>query len=490
MIEKRLPLKIPPGIVYTGTYQERMGRWLDGNFIRFTDSGEAVALQDATAITFVGTPPSGGQCRAAFSWFNSNTGVFAFLNQNIVVGKASKMYRFNNLSRTVLDITPSSGVGTLGAYDTWAFANQGDVLLFSKAYGSDSAGSGGLLWQWDPAVGGIATTVSGAPTTVRGVTVTPEAFVMVIAGDRTIQWASQGTRTTWTPSGVNSAGDIDVPTGGQLMRLVTVRGETLALGDTDAWAIDYVGGDLYYGSRKVGDNCGLHGPNTAVVMGNTLYWMGHRGFYKYDGFVQRVECPVANTIFEFWNDGASGRCFGVAVPQHNEIWWFYNSGGGANGPTKCVRYNPATGMWYMEPLVRSAGVDGVWPAQSGGGNNLTVPVLFDQNGDIGYEHGAESTVMPGAFLESGAFALDDGDQTMLVQKIMVDGANGPENFTLYGQDVSAEFAPETSVALSLAYGAATDVRLRARFVRVKAEITNVFTRIGVITLGITPSARR
>jgi hypothetical protein len=491
MIEKRLTLRIPPGIVYDGTYRERAGRWIDGEFVRFTSQGEAVPISGFTALTLTGTPPSGGEARGAYSWFIADDTQSAYRNQNIVVGKTTKIYRFNSDSKTVLDITPA-GFSSGGTYATWAFANEGDFLLFSKAYGSENTSfSSSPLYQWNPVLGGIGTVVTNSPGTIRGVTVTPESFVMVLYSDRTVRWASQGERTVWTPSGTNSAGDIDVPTAGHLIRLITVRGETLALGDTDAWVIDYVGGDLYYGSRKVGDNCGLHGPNAVVVMGNTAYWMGHRGFYKYDGFVQPLECPIIETIFRNWNDGASGRIFGIAVPLHNEIWWFYQDNG-TSVPSKCIRYNPSTGMWYKENLTRSCGIDAVWPSGSGSPNNQPAHVLFDTNGDIPYVHEVEFSTVAGAFLESGAFALGDGDQTMLIQKVLADGANGAETLTLYTGNIDANpgFIETIVTPLTVGFGSIVDTRVKGRFVRFKHTLSNSSSRIGEITLGIIPSGKR
>ena len=64
-----------------------------------------------------------------------------------------------------------------------------------------------------------ATAVSGAPTNCQGVVVTNERHVVALGagGDpRKVQWSSRETLTTWTPS-TNTAGDIQIPTGGRIL---------------------------------------------------------------------------------------------------------------------------------------------------------------------------------------------------------------------------------------------------------------------------------
>jgi hypothetical protein len=484
MIEQTFPLQIPPGLVRVGTLQEKTGRWINQNYVRFNEAGFPEPMPGTSSVSLIGTPPSGGQGTAAYHWFDVDGG-----NLTVVVGKKSKVYSFTSVGLNVNDITPA-GISDAGSFSTWAFSNLGNVLLFTRAFGAGSSTViGGSLWAWDPDVGGPAITALSS-STVHGVVVTPERYVVVIDDDHTIRWASQGTYDEFEPNSTNSAGDLDIPTKGQLIRLLMVRGETVILGSQDAWVMDYVGGDLIYGARNIGDQCGLLGPNAVAVMGTTAYWMGQRGFFQYDGFVRPLECPIASTIFSgtaWTNSLASGRVFALSVPTHNEIWWFHNPTSDS-APTQRIRYNTETHVWYDEPITASCGIDAVWPLASGGSNIRMAPMLFNSDGNAPVLHDA-SGVMSGAFIESGPIFLGEGDQLMRVQKVIPDGARTGDDITLYAgtwPDVA-----ETSVALApLTAGGPLNVRFSARYIRYKQSLETIPSRVGVPKLGVLPGSRR
>lgn len=480
MIETILPLKIPPGIVYNGTTEERAGRWINGNFVRFTKDGVPIAIGSTAALT-VSNIPGGGVATSAWTWFITSGG-----NQAVVCGKQTKLYVFTATNGVAVDITPGtpSDFGTL--HSSWAFTNVGSNLMFTRAHGPGFS-LGGPLWQWIPGTG-AATVVTNSPSITHGVVYTPESFLMVIRDDNIITWASQGTTTTWTPTGTNSAGALTVPTSGTLLRLFTLRGETFVLSDKDLWRVNYIGGDLVYGIERVGEHCGLFGPNAITVAGDTAYWMGARGFFQFDGFVRPVDCPLVEIIFGDFNSLADGRAFAVSVPIYNELWFQYATTAG-NTPNKCVRFNTETGAWYLDPLTRSAGIDAVWPPQVLGTHTQRVPVLFDANGDIPVAHETPG-VTATAFIESGPIELGDGEQVMRVQKLIPDGAVTGDDITLYAGGFPGQAETTIGPTAITAGAGPVDVRFSARYVRFKQTLEAVASRIGVPKLGVIPEGKR
>src|SRR5439155_1668126 len=81
---------------------------------------------------------------------------------------------------------------------------------------------------------------------------------------RLVQWPSQQTLTTWTPTAGNSAGSFPLQTGGRLVGGLRMDRETLLYTDADLWSAVYIGGPLFYSFARRGDQCGmLHNPHVA-----------------------------------------------------------------------------------------------------------------------------------------------------------------------------------------------------------------------------------
>lgn len=252
------------------------------------------------------------------------------------------------------------------------------------------------------------------------------------------------------------------------------------------WGMEYVGGDLAYGARKLGDHCGIIGPQAVAVAGNTAYWMGPRGFFKYDGFVSAIECPLSEAIF-----GPGGlevqygaRVFAISVPNQNEIWWCYPVSL-SHTPQRCVRYNTLNGTWVLDnPLIRAAGVDAVWPPLTGSSNLENAPVLFDANGQNVYVHDAVGIPPDGAFVESGPFMIENGKRRFLIERVIPDGAAVGDEITLYTGDY-AQMA-ESSFGVTVAAHGPQDVRLNGRYVRYKQTLSDISSRVGLPTISIVP----
>lgn len=529
MIEKLVPLKLPPGLYRNGTRYEAKGRWYDANLVRFIEN----TIQPVGGWRIVsdsnGDPLGAltGVPRAMHAW-RSSTG-------DILVGIGTNSHAYAFINGVLTDITPASGFtpgaedsetvsGLYGAGDygtglygvgsfaetldeagIWQFDNFGDYLVGVLT-------DDGKLWVWDGDAGNdFEEAGGGAPQDNSAVVVTPERFLTVLGAGgnpRLVQWADRETTDDWTPDALNTAGEQELATNGRLICGRRGRDSTLLWTDADLWSMNYVGGGLVYGFTKVGDKCGIIGPNAVATVDGRAFWMGKDSFHAFDGFAQPLPCDVRDYVFEDFNSTQAIKVFAMTFSQFGEVWWFYPSAGSTEND-RYVAYNYREGHWTFGRLARTAGFDrGATPNPMLAGPTGELlehevlearPLLWIEGvalyasgeayADGLYYAGGLVAVTAVPFLESGPMEIGDGDQVVRVQRLV------PDEQTL--GDVQASFyAAMYPTATETVRGPytlenPTSVRFTARQVRVRLEEVNETSwRVGTIRLGVIPGGRR
>ena len=496
------PLKIAPGVYKNGTEYQSQGRWNDSDCVRWIEGtlrpiGGWSALQVVTngLPSMVAALP--GVPRGAMSW-RTTTNI-----EWLAVGTTTALATYSQGS--LFTVTPSGLVagnanagstGGVGSYgygpygfglygvgsaavaeiqpDTWSLDSFGNFLV-----GVLTSDGRLFSWQSDPAT--LAAPVSGAPTQNRAVVVTPERFCFVLgAGNnrKKVQWPSRETLTDWTPSTSNTAGGYELQTNGVLLCGKRSRNQTLLWTTTDVHAATFIGGAFVYSFQQLGENCGIIGPNAAVVENGVAYWMSARGFFGYDGFVKPIACDVSDFVFGSFNYAQRAKVFCYGEPEFGEVWWFYPSLASSEND-RYVVYNHRENHWAVGSLARTAGVSrGVF----------TRPLLATADGML-YEHENGTARTIAAFAETGPIQLGNGDRTMLVDQIVPDErTNGDTRMRLFGRLYPT--VDETSTAL-LPADQPTDCRLTARTVRLRiSESRPTDWRIGEYRLRVTPRSYR
>ena len=469
MIEKLMPIKLPPGFFHNGTKYEAMGRWYDGNLVRWREGvlqpvGGWRRAQSANGSNMASAGATDSARLAGFPLADGN--------KRIVIGIATpKLYAYDPgaITTTLSDITP---VGVIGTF--WSFDVLNDTLV---AY------NGGKIYEWDGTLASVATHITNDPSNSDNIVVTPEQFLVALGANsskRTVAWASQGTTDTWTAASTNTAGDFTLRTDGVLRAGFRTKGATLILTSADAWEMVYQGGEIVYGFRQVGDNCGAVSEGAGAVVGDTVYWMGRKGFFRYNGFVQQIRCDVAEKVFGEINTTEPSQVETMVNSDFGEVWWFYSSGTGSDPSDRYVVYNYIEDIWYYGALDRIAGLaPGV----------LSRPLMIDSSGNV-WEHeyqndrGSETP-----YIESGPFEIGDGDQLARIQQIVPDGGTTADVQMYLYTSMFPTSSETTSGPFTLANP--TSVRVTGRQARVKVEQVNETAwRFGTPRLGILPSSRR
>jgi hypothetical protein len=381
-----------------------------------------------------------------------------------------------------------AGITEITEAQSWQLDTFGEDLV-AIAY------SDGQLLYYDRSAGTQATVIANAPTGCRGVVVTPERFVVTLGASGNLPTGAEGDRrevifsdqedvNTWEPTTGNQAGSFVLPGAGKLMCGRRSRSETLLWTDVDMYAMRYVGGILVYSFQQVGSNCGTISRTSTVAVDGKAFWMGHRKFHMYDGFVQEIPCTVSDYVFDDLNRVQASKIFAMTISQFNTVMWFYPSAGSTEND-RYVSYNWSTNHWEIGNLDRTAGCDR---------GAFEYPVMADSGGVV-YDHergtamldtDLSTSLVPSA--ASGPVELGAGDQTMTVVGLIPDeNTLGDVSLKIY-----SALYPTEAETLSAAFTARepTDVRITARQIRLEVTQVNPGWHFGTPRLIVEASGRR
>ena len=499
-----LPVTPPAGIVKNGTDYANKGRWVDGNLVRFENGFlKPIGGWSKLRATALDGEPIGMYA------YKDNLGASV-----LAVGTREKVYVLYD--NTWTDITPVGFVNDAsndplgyGAYNYdvedygdarsqsglplesghFSFDNWGEDLIF--CFSGD-----GKIYKWRPVSGGtadtIATVVTNAPTGCQAIMVTNERHLVAIGsgGDpRKVAWSDREDRNNWTSKATNTAGDVQIPTGGRALLAVKYQNDTIVFSDTGIDRMSYVGSPFIYGITAAGANCKAVSRRSIVQTGNFLAWMGENSFFVYDGVVREIPCDVHDYVYDQLNIPGRKACWGGHNSNFNEIWWGFPSGAGQYKANKYIIWNYLANTWSIGELDR-----GCWIDQGA----FDYPISGDSLGFV-YEH--ESTTLSNSpnlgsavpFATSGPIELGNGDNYVQCNQIIPDEeANALPGVTIGFKGKFTPLGPTTDFGnFTFESDGYTDARFTAR--QVQMTVTGSTTQdfqVGNIRLNLRNRGRR
>lgn len=415
-----------------GTEYEASGRWFDGNMVRW-ENGRMKPVGGWQALLAPGVAFT-GVARGGVAWEDNNGFKYIAIgtNTNLYVGEGG----------VFTDVTPMGLVG--GRADSIAGAGYGAGNYGAETYGTqrstaslitdaatwsfDTFGetivmvltSDGNLWQFDPSTGDV-TQPDGSPTGNIAVMTTNEDFVLVLGAGgegRLIQWPDIGTTTVWTPATTNSAGSIQLNTGGRCRAGARVGTQNLVWTDADVHLVNYIGQPGIYGPVRIAEGCGLVGPNAFAVT-DVAYWWSWGGFFAYNGIAQPLPCEVQGYIWRNVNWTQTAKIYGETNSRYNEITWHFPSLNSLENDSY-VTFNTKDQVWTFG-IGSALGARTTWVDRG----TLPLPVAVDPAGVI-YEH-ETGFLANGAsrvgqiFAQSGPAEIGNGDQVIYANLLLPDG---------------------------------------------------------------------
>ena len=348
-------------------------------------------------------------------------------------GSADAEYQINIGINTVV---PGNGwgAGTWGA-DGWGLASSetvggGTLRLWSQDnFGEDLIFNqrDGFVFYWDKTNGLTTRAINlieksdSAQTKARKIIVSERDRHVIAFGanpigetdqDRLlIRFSTQENPFEWRPTATNTAGDLRIGSGSEIVTAVKTRREMIVLTDTSVHSMQFIGPPFTFGINQLASNITVRGFNTAVAVGDAVFWMGYDRFYVYDGRVQVIPCSVRDHVFQNFNETQSDKVYAGVNSAFGEVFWFYPSQSSANND-KYVVYNYDQKIWYVGNLARSSWIDrGVYQ----------YPMATDSNLVYNHEKGNDNdgTAFT-SFIESSPIDVQDGDQFVFLRRMIPD----------------------------------------------------------------------
>jgi len=321
----------------------------------------------------------------------------------------------------------------------WVFENFGEDLL--------ALASNGSLFLWNKSAGQTtraALASANAPTASRHLILsTPDRHIILMGtetsiGDPTkqddlfLRFSSQEDFTDWAPTSINTAGSFRIQDGSKIVTAVRSRGSILIWTDTSMHSLQFIGAPFVFGLTQLAANCGAVSAHCAVDVNGVTYWMSQQAFYMFDGSVKKMPCTVQDYVFDDFSITQQQLVYAGINTDFNEVTWFYASED-AQFIDRSVVYNYLENVWYTNSLARSTWLDrGVYQLpyateylSTSLGTTPTVLGLTDGASRIYvHEEGNNNRSNPlEAFIQSGDFDIEDGEQMLSVSRFIPDFKN-------------------------------------------------------------------
>ena len=240
-----------------------------------------------------------------------------------------------------------------------------------------------------------------------------------------IRFSDQENPLVWTAQPTNTAGDLRIGTGSEIITAVETRQQILVFTDRSLHAMQYLGPPFTFGINLISENITIASPLSAIAVDDSVYWMGEEEFYVYTGQVQKLPCSVRSYVFGDFNTSQSEKVTAAVNSSFSEIWWFYPSAGSETND-KYVVFNYQEQAWYYGTIARSAWIDrGIaqYPISAGLDGYLYYHEFGQDDGSVN-----PPAAIP-SFIESSQMSIGAGDNfvflSRLIPDVTFDGSSSP-----------------------------------------------------------------
>lgn len=375
----------------------------------------------------------------------------------------------------------------------WTLDNWGEYLI--------SGPKDGAIYYWSPRDGDQSSViVPNAPIINEGCFVAMPQRQIIAYGSTfngikdplLVRWCDVGNFTSWVGTVSNQAGSYRIPKGSRIVSGMQGPQQGFIWTDLSVWSMQYIGQPYVWSFNEIGTGCGLIGQKAASSLSGTTYWMSQSQFFSLGaGGVQPIPCPIWDVIFQDFDAAYGDRVVCATNARFGEVSWFYPTTGSNGVPTKYVKLNTLLGQWDFGTLTRTAWIDqSVLGPPIGGSSDLYI-----------YQHEItqDAAGQPiNAYIQTGYFALEDGDLKTFVDQLWPDMKWG-----LYGGSQNAEVkisfyvvdypgdTPRVSEYIVTRNTNFITPRIRGRLVSIRIESDDLgsFWRLGNIRYRLQPDGK-
>ncbi len=476
----RIPLDIPPGLNADDTSFAASGRWADASNVRFW-RGQPQVIGGWERLT---DSLLTGVCRSVLAW----TDRAALLNiafgthSKLLVWRGGGLYDVTpaGLLAGLLDGTGGQGYGT-GAFSTGNYSEPSSGDYFPRTWSLAAWGEtlvacprGGTIYGWTNATGVPAAGLTNAPAAVTHMLVSPTDQVFALGCNEEvsgifnplcIRHSSIRNNIQWNTAASTTAREYILPGGGRIVAGRMLGTNLLVWTTHGLYLGSYVGAlNQPWRFDRVGEKCGLIGPNAAVVVGQSAYWLGpDLQFYRYGlgGAPEPMICPVREALANSLAASQGDKVVASSISAFGEIRFDYPDARDGLENSRYISLSLIDGALSRGQMARTGLVD-AGPSQ--------YPIATDPSGAVFYhERGASADGGAFAwFLESADQVLDT-DVTALTRGVWPDltGQIGAVNLT-----VTSRFKPQGAEKVYGPYPMApgedrVDLRASGRLFRIR-----------------------
>jgi hypothetical protein len=372
----RVPLELPPGLDGDDTTYAAVGRWADASNVRFYRGRPQVIGGWERLVA----APITGLCRSIFNWTDNaavlNIAFGTHSALQVWVGGALYTVTPTGLASGTVDGTGAAGYGT-GAYSTGNYSEPSSSDYFPRTWALSAWGENllasprnGTIYAWTNDTAAPAIALSGAPANVTHMLTASQDQVFALGCNEEvsgvfnplcIRHSSVRNNEEWTTDGATTAREYILPGGGRIVA-GRVIGPYLLVWTTHALFLGTFVGSLSQPWRfdRVGENCGLVGPNAAIVVGQTAYWLGaDLQFYRYGlgGAPEPLECPIRQGLVNNLAASQRDKITASSISAFSEIRFDYPDARDGQENSRYLSLCLTDGAWSRGLMARTAMVD-------------------------------------------------------------------------------------------------------------------------------------
>jgi len=233
-----------------------------------------------------------------------------------------------------------------------------------------------------------------------------------------IAFSDQENALEFEPLSTNTAGSLRLSSGSSIIGGLKARQEVLIWTDTSLYSMNFIGPPLTFAVNLINEGAGLLGPKAAVNSPKGVFFMSKKGFYFYNGSVQKLPCSVQDYVFSDLDESQAFKCFGGLNEEFSEVWFFYPSlADDEREITRYVIYNYEENSWSIGSLERYAWLAaGVLNKPLAAGEDTSVKYIYEHEKGFNNDTGS----MDGVFVESADIDIADGDNFVFLKRILPD----------------------------------------------------------------------
>lgn len=267
---------------------------------------------------------------------------------SIFVGDAAKLYKMNNGTFALADVSDTGGY-SLSGEEQWRFVKFGSDVI---ACGSDDD----TLQKFTIGTDTAFSAISGAPAArhmavVRDFVVTANVTYGGSTHRSRVRWSQINDSNSWTV-GTAQADVQDIADAGHITGLVGGEFGVVLL-ERGIARMQYVGSPLIFTFEKVETGHGCNYANSVAALGPTqIFYLADDGFFFFDG---NKSIPIgAEKVDNFFFDDLSfkyiNRLSAVIDPENQTVMWSYTSRASTGEPDRILVYNYAVQKWSIVHL--------------------------------------------------------------------------------------------------------------------------------------------